>query len=431
LGSYGRSVAQRGHGRRTARRVASVESRTFVRSGTMNRDRVTEVYEGAAGSRTQSRTLRERVHWMCSQAQGEEVLDVGCSQGIASLLLAREGRRVVGVDRELEALEFARSRLLAEEAAVQERTRFILGEAGALPFEDASFDTVLLGEVLEHQVQVRPPLDEALRVLRPGGRLVITVPFGEHEHQDHKEPLYLGGLLDILATGYAIDTIVLIDRYAGIAGTADSASTAIGESLWRDALRAAEGRLRAQDDLVERQRDELREIRGDVRQLYGHGQGVDTLRAEIKGLEARLADHEQHRAQLETLFERLSKDAERWSARAATLEERDQRWRERDARHKRRIGELEERLALRAQQLADIHATRWYRFARFTWRLRRRILHPFGGGDGSGSASAGGGGAASANGAGAAGTAGAVTRDGASANGASEAEARDRLTPRN
>jgi SAM-dependent methyltransferase len=408
-----------------------VESRTLVRSGTMNRDRVTEVYEGAAGSRTQSRTLRERVHWMCSQAQGDDVLDVGCSQGIASLLLAREGRRVVGVDRELEALEFARGRLLAEEAAVQERTQFMLGEAGALPFEDASFDTVLLGEVLEHQVQVRPPLDEALRVLRPGGRLVITVPYGEHEHHDHKEPLYLGGLLDILAPGFAIDTVVLIDRYAGIAGSADAASAGIGESLWRDALRSAERRLRAQDSLVEQQRDELREIRSDARKLYGHRQEADTLRAEIKGLEARVADHEQHHAQLERLFERLSKEAERWSARAATLEERDQRWRERDVRHKRQIGELEERLALRAQQLADIHATRWYRFARLTWRLRRRIRHPFGGGGSSGGgAPTARAGAASANGAGAAGTAG-VTKGGMSANGASEAETRDRLTPRN
>jgi SAM-dependent methyltransferase len=369
---------------------------------------------------------------MCSQAQGEDVLDVGCSQGIAALLLAREGRSVTGVDRELEALEFARGRLLAEEAAVQERTHFLLGEAGSLPFEDASFDTVLLGEVLEHQVQVRPPLDEALRVLRPGGRLVITVPYGEHEHHDHKEPLYLGDLLDILGTGYAIDTVVLVDRYAGIAGSADPASTGVDESLWREALRAAERRLRAQDDLVEQQRDELREIRSDARKLYGHRQEADGLRAQIKTLEARVADHEQHRAQLETLFERMSKDAERWSARATTLEERDQRWRERDARHKRQIGDLEERVALRAQQLSAIHATRWYRLARLTWRLRRRIRHPFGGsGTAAGPPVPGGRSTASANGVGAPGGAGTVIRDGASANGASEADARDRVTPRN
>jgi 2-polyprenyl-6-hydroxyphenyl methylase/3-demethylubiquinone-9 3-methyltransferase len=411
---------------------------------------------------------------MCSQAEGDDVLDVGCSQGIASLLLAREGRRVVGVDREIEALEFARSRLLDEEAAVKERTRFVHGEATALPFDDASFDTVLLGELLEHQIHVRPPLDEARRVLRPGGRLVITVPYGEHEHHDHKQALYLGDLLDVLAADFALDTVVLIDRYVGLAGSADSRNSTVGKPMWREALRTAERRLRAQDTLVEEQRAELREIRSDARKLYGHRQETDKLRAEIKGLEARLADQEQHRAQLEALFERLTKHSERWSARAATLEERDQtwrerdlrakedmavlraelarleedaavarsegerwssraatleerdqRWRERDARHKRQIVELEERLALRARQLADIHATRWYRLARLTWRLRRRVRHPLGGG-----APAPGGPATAANGASSApDAAGRINGDGAGANGAAETEPRDRIAP--
>jgi SAM-dependent methyltransferase len=392
---------------------------------TMNRDRVTEVYEGTAGSRTQSRTLRERVHWMCSEVQGEDVLDVGCSQGIASLLLAREGRRVVGIDRELEALEFARSRLLDEEAAIQERTTFLHGEATALPFDDASFDTVLLGELLEHQIQVRPPLDEARRVLRPGGRVIITVPYGEHPFHDHKEPLYLDGLLEILAPLFALDTVVLIDRYVGIAGRRTSRRRAVDKSLWREALRTAEQRLAAQDRLVEEQRAELREIRGDARTLYGHRQDADMLRARIKGLEAQLADHEQHRGHLEALFERLTKDAERWSARVTTLEERDARRRERDARHKRQIAELEERLALRAQQLASLHATRWYRFARFTWRLRRRVLHPFGGGRAVSATGPG----ASANGTSA--VPGRTGSDGASANGAAESSARDRVAPPN
>ena len=42
--------------------------------------------------------VRERVHWICSNATGEFVLDIGCSQGIAPIILGREGKNVLGID---------------------------------------------------------------------------------------------------------------------------------------------------------------------------------------------------------------------------------------------------------------------------------------------------------------------------------------------
>ena len=63
-------------------------------------DRVTELYEGMIGTAVEQRLLAARIHWMISQVEGSEVLDVGCGQGIATLLLAREGRRAVGLDRD-------------------------------------------------------------------------------------------------------------------------------------------------------------------------------------------------------------------------------------------------------------------------------------------------------------------------------------------
>jgi SAM-dependent methyltransferase len=53
----------------------------------------------------------------------------------------------------------------------------------ALPFRDGSFDTVVISEVLEHVREPAAVLGEALRVVRPGGALLVTVPFVFYEHE--------------------------------------------------------------------------------------------------------------------------------------------------------------------------------------------------------------------------------------------------------
>src|SRR5918992_2564523 len=184
---------------------------------------------------------------MCAQVGGPDVLDVGCSQGIASILLAREGHRVVGIDREHEAIRAARERLDQEEAQVRERAEFRVGEGRAVGFADGSFDAVLLGEVLEHQLDPGKLLDEARRVLRPGGRIVITTPYGIHPYPDHKEPLYLSALLERLSPKLSIAEIALVDRYAGVVA---ERSKDRAPREWRRALRVAEGRLPGQDETV-------------------------------------------------------------------------------------------------------------------------------------------------------------------------------------
>ena len=230
----------------------------------IDHDRIAEVYEGTVGTREFQQVSRRRIHWMCAQVGGPDVLDVGCSQGIASVLLAREGHRVIGIDREHEAIRAARERLDQEEAQVRERVEFRIAEGRAVGFANGSFDAVLLGEVLEHQLDPGKLLEEARRVLRPGGRIVVTTPYGVHPYPDHKEPLYLSALLERLSSKLSIAEIVLLDRYAGVVAERTKERA---PRVWRRALGVAESRLVDQDETVEKLRALVSDLRDGTRAL--------------------------------------------------------------------------------------------------------------------------------------------------------------------
>ncbi len=102
-------------------------------------------------------------------SQGERVLDVGCGEGRFAGELTRAGAKVVGIDIAEEALRRARK-------AEPELDLRLIEEAAPWPMEDASFDVVWAGEVLEHVADTAAWLSEVRRVLPPGGRLLLSTP---------------------------------------------------------------------------------------------------------------------------------------------------------------------------------------------------------------------------------------------------------------
>ncbi len=98
--------------------------------------------------------------------EGRRILDTGCGLGMYVGAFRRFSGEVYGIDIAPDRIAQASRELPNLQVASAER----------LPFEDGSFDVVLSHEVWEHVQDDRAAADEAVRVLRPGGRLVVFVP---------------------------------------------------------------------------------------------------------------------------------------------------------------------------------------------------------------------------------------------------------------
>ncbi len=173
-------------------------------------DHINEAYYDGMGSGFGART-RARMNWMCSQATGTSVLDVGCSQGIASILLAREGLYVTGIDIDQPAIDYALRERAKEIESVQERLTFHCVDLSSFPL--ATFDTVIMGEVVEHQTSPVRLLKRAAEFLAPGGRLIVTVPFGLNPWPDHKSTIFPGDLAQFLPEDFVVRELAATDGY--------------------------------------------------------------------------------------------------------------------------------------------------------------------------------------------------------------------------
>ncbi len=176
------------------------------------RDHVAKAYMGQWGADATIEKTRNRIHWMAAQVVGDRVLDVGTSEGVLPILLAREGFDVVGIDINAEAIAFANSLREREPEAIRERVEFRNGSLFQSS-DDISFDTVVLGEVLEHVANVPKFLENALRCLKNDGRLVTTTPFGVFPDHDHKQTFYLSNIREILEPWGYIEHLSVVDGY--------------------------------------------------------------------------------------------------------------------------------------------------------------------------------------------------------------------------
>ena len=112
---------------------------------------------------------RRRALLLAEARPGERVLDLGCGAGRFVAALRAAGADAIGVELAEAALE--RARAVAPGADLR-----LVAPDGSLPLEHGAVDLVWCSEVLEHVVDTAGFLTEVRRVLRPGGRLLLTVP---------------------------------------------------------------------------------------------------------------------------------------------------------------------------------------------------------------------------------------------------------------
>lgn len=112
-----------------------------------------------------------RYQWVKRYAKNKVVLDAGCGSGYGADGLIRSGaKKVYGVDINSESIKYC------QEHHQQENLEFSIGDLAKLDLPDKSFDLIVAFEVIEHVKDCPKVISEFYRLLKPGGKLILSTP---------------------------------------------------------------------------------------------------------------------------------------------------------------------------------------------------------------------------------------------------------------
>lgn len=137
------------------------------------------------------RRRAETVVLLSEIKHGDFVLDIGCGDGKIIKMFGDSGSFTVGLDKSLEVLKKAKSKLIASNIDLCH------GIAEKLPFRPLSFDKILMLELLEHVPNPRACIKEADNCAKDNAIVLISVPWKEklrahtvHMHGEDDEPIH-------------------------------------------------------------------------------------------------------------------------------------------------------------------------------------------------------------------------------------------------
>lgn len=322
-------------------------------------DRVTEAFYGAMGERLQEDT-RRRLFWICEKVKGEFILDVGCSQGICSILLGREGFHVTGIDMDSQAIAFAQAELQKEEQSTQEKVCFL--SQNFMDYESSKqADTVILSEILEHLTHPDKILQHALAMLRDHGTMIVTLPFGVNDFPDHKHTYYLQDAYKLLSDCSSIREIVIFGKWIGFrCEKSEEPSIPIDDELIDRVETAIENTERSNQQQLAALRKSVEQYKKNYETVRANEQALDK---KMKAVEKQLVQKEEEIAEIaennrKELSELTSKKnaeiAELTAMHADALSDQDHMLAEAAAMHEQALAEL---AAMKDAEIADLKAS--------------------------------------------------------------------------
>lgn len=144
--------------------------------------------------------------FVAPHCKGKKVLNVGCFIGYGETRIFSQAKEIIAIDSDAEALEFAHQNRFIPNA------KFEKVDARRLPFSNATFDTVIAFQIIEHipPMEVHSFLEEVRRVLKEKGLLFVVtpnrkfrlMPFQRPFNPEHYQEFTAKGLSEILKTTF-------------------------------------------------------------------------------------------------------------------------------------------------------------------------------------------------------------------------------------
>lgn len=275
-------------------------------------DRISEGYKGELGTEVMEQA-RKRIDWICAKSQGETILDIGCSQGIISILLGRRGKKVLGIDSEISRIQYAEKEL-EEDPELKETVRFLCDDFLNCKFEE-KFDCIIMGEFLEHVFDPILFLDKAMSLLKENGRLIVTVPFGINPFPDHKRTYYFTELFYQINERICVNDVCFFGGWIGFA--ADKKIQGNSIDINRDLVRKLENSFFYVENRKQIRIDQLASQYDEIKvKLAAANQQVEQLKKKASELDEKT----EAVSELASKLQKVSWEAERYKNESASKE---------------------------------------------------------------------------------------------------------------
>lgn len=232
-------------------------------------DHAMDAYYGRLNEHLPLKT-RARIHWICAQVGGKAVIDAGCSLSIIPVLLARDGHVVTGVDNRSQMIEEACHWLRTEPEHVQRNIGYVNADFMSLDIQGAEPDSIVISD--PPLIQLDAWVEKAASMLKANGKLIITLPFGVNDPNDHDPALYLLEPFRRLSTHLQVIQVQALDKWVGmVAIKAEPGPALLGAEHIRTLERAFESVERSLNGNLAASRQQLEQI------SQKHSAATDTI----------------------------------------------------------------------------------------------------------------------------------------------------------